>query len=63
MAALAPDLEGVLYESRGAAVLRNVAEPLEISPRFVWTRRPITWPSTPSARWWSIQTARSDACS
>jgi adenylate cyclase len=30
MAALAPDLEGVLYESRGRRVLRNVAEPLEI---------------------------------
>jgi adenylate cyclase len=30
MAALAPDLEGVLYESRGRHVLRNVAEPLEI---------------------------------
>ena len=29
-AALAPDLEGVLYESRGRQVLRNVAEPLEI---------------------------------
>ena len=30
MAALAPDLEGVLYESRGRQVLRNVAEPVEI---------------------------------
>ena len=30
MAALAPDLEGVIYESRGRQVLRNVAEPLEI---------------------------------
>jgi len=30
MAALAPDLEGVLYESRGRQVLRNVAEPIEI---------------------------------
>ena len=29
-AALAPDLEGVLYESRGRQVLRNVAEPVEI---------------------------------
>jgi adenylate cyclase len=29
-AALAPDLEGVLYESRGRQTLRNVAEPLEI---------------------------------
>jgi adenylate cyclase len=29
-AALAPDLEGVLYESRGRQSLRNVAEPLEI---------------------------------
>ena len=29
-AALAPDLEGVLYESRGRRALRNVAEPLEI---------------------------------
>jgi adenylate cyclase len=29
-AALAPDLEGVLYESRGRQILRNVAEPLEI---------------------------------
>jgi adenylate cyclase len=29
-AALAPDLEGVLYESRGRQVLRNVAEPMEI---------------------------------
>jgi adenylate cyclase len=28
--ALAPDLEGVLYESRGRQTLRNVAEPLEI---------------------------------
>jgi class 3 adenylate cyclase len=30
MAGLAPDLEGVLYESRGRQVLRNVAEPVEI---------------------------------
>jgi adenylate cyclase len=30
MAALAPDLEGVLYESRGRQALRNVAEPVEI---------------------------------
>jgi len=30
MAALAPDLDGVLYESRGRQVLRNVAEPVEI---------------------------------
>jgi len=30
MAALAPDLEGVLYESRGRQVLRNIAEPVEI---------------------------------
>jgi adenylate cyclase len=29
-AALAPDLQGVLYESRGRQTLRNVAEPLEI---------------------------------
>jgi adenylate cyclase len=29
-AALAPDVEGVLYESRGRQVLRNVAEPVEI---------------------------------
>ena len=29
-AALAPDLEGVIYESRGRQVLRNVAEPVEI---------------------------------
>lgn len=29
-AALAPDLDGVLYESRGRHVLRNVAEPVEI---------------------------------
>jgi class 3 adenylate cyclase len=29
-AALAPDLEGVLYESRGRQVLRNIAEPAEI---------------------------------
>jgi adenylate cyclase len=29
-AAFAPDLEGVLYESRGRQVLRNVAEPVEI---------------------------------
>jgi class 3 adenylate cyclase len=29
-AALAPDLDGVLYESRGRQVLRNVAEPIEI---------------------------------
>jgi adenylate cyclase len=29
-AALAPDLEGVLYESRGRQTLRNVAEPVEI---------------------------------
>ena len=29
-AALARDLEGVLYESRGRQVLRNVAEPVEI---------------------------------
>ncbi|HET7758732.1 MAG TPA: adenylate/guanylate cyclase domain-containing protein [Gaiellaceae bacterium] len=30
MAALVPDLEGVLYESRGRQALRNVAEPVEI---------------------------------
>ena len=30
MAALAPDLDGLLYESRGRQVLRNVAEPVEI---------------------------------
>jgi adenylate cyclase len=30
MAALAPELEGVLYQSRGRQVLRNVAEPVEI---------------------------------
>jgi adenylate cyclase len=29
-AALAPDLEGVLYESRGRQALRHVAEPIEI---------------------------------
>ena len=29
-AALVPDLEGVLYESRGRQTLRNVAEPIEI---------------------------------
>ncbi len=29
-ALLAPDLEGVLYESRGRQVLRNIAEPVEI---------------------------------
>jgi adenylate cyclase len=29
-AALAPDLEGVLYESRGRQLLRNVAQPVEI---------------------------------
>lgn len=29
-AALAPDLEGVVYESRGRQMLRNVAEPVEI---------------------------------
>jgi adenylate cyclase len=29
-AALAPDLDGVLYESRGRQMLRNVAEPIEI---------------------------------
>jgi class 3 adenylate cyclase/YHS domain-containing protein len=29
-AGLAPDIEGVLYESRGRQVLRNVAEPVEI---------------------------------
>jgi len=30
MAALAPDLDGVFYESRGRQALRNVAEPIEI---------------------------------
>jgi adenylate cyclase len=29
-AALAPELEGVLYESRGRQTLRNVAEPVEV---------------------------------
>jgi adenylate cyclase len=29
-AALAPDLEGARYESRGRQILRNVAEPVEI---------------------------------
>ena len=29
-AALAADMEGVLYESRGRQVLRNIAEPMEI---------------------------------
>jgi YHS domain-containing protein len=30
MAALVPELEGVVYESRGLHVLRNVAEPIEL---------------------------------
>ena len=33
-AALAPDLDGVLYESRGRQVLRNVSEPVEIFAAF-----------------------------
>lgn len=33
-AALAPDLEGVLYESRGRQALRNVPEPVEIFAVF-----------------------------
>jgi adenylate cyclase len=33
-AALAPDLEGVLYESRGRQILRNVSEPVEIFAAF-----------------------------
>jgi adenylate cyclase len=33
-AALAPDLEGVFYESRGRQSLRNVAEPVEIFAAF-----------------------------
>src|SRR5262245_44879077 len=33
-AALAPDLEGVLYESRGRQALRNVSEPVEIFAVF-----------------------------
>jgi adenylate cyclase len=33
-AALAPELEGVLYESRGRQVLRNVSEPVEIFAAF-----------------------------
>ena len=33
-AALAPDLEGVVYESRGRQALRNVSEPVEIFAAF-----------------------------
>jgi adenylate cyclase len=33
-AALVPDLEGVVYESRGRHVLRNVSEPVEIFAAF-----------------------------
>ena len=33
-AALAPDLEGVFYESRGRQVLRNVSKPVEIFAAF-----------------------------
>ena len=29
-AALAPDLEGVMYESRGRTSLRNASEPIEL---------------------------------
>jgi YHS domain-containing protein len=33
-AALAADLEGVIYESRGREALRNIAEPIEIFAAF-----------------------------
>ena len=61
-AALAPDLEGVRYESRGRQVLRNVAEPVEIFAVVRVDEVPIAWRSTPSAGWRSIQSVRSVVC-
>ena len=59
-AALAPDIDGVFYEPRGRAALRNVREPVEL---FAAVRtgqdtekpagrstRSAAWPSTPTTR-------------
>ena len=59
-AALAPDLDGVLYEPRGRRRLRNVREPVELfaavrtgqgndAPLWPWTPC-VAWLSTPSMR-------------
>jgi class 3 adenylate cyclase len=53
-AALAPDVEGVLYESRGSQTFRNVREPVELVAWLTFTRgsrstRSAGWPSTPAA--------------
>ena len=61
-AALAPDLEGVLYESRGRQVLRNVAEPVEIFAVVRVDENTDHLAIDPSARWRSIQSTRSVAC-
>jgi len=56
-AALAPDLEGVVYESRGRQALRNVAEPVEIFAAFPIDHRAEQL-AIPSARWRSTLSGR-----
>ena len=58
-AALAPELEGVFYESRGREALHNVREPVEIfaAIRQSAVPRGVTFPSIQCAAWWSIRTA------
>ena len=60
-AALAADLEGVLYESRGRQVLRNVAEPVEIFAVARVDEAAGHLGSILSARWRLIESARSAA--
>ena len=56
-AALAPDIDGVLYEPRGRQQLRNVREPVELFAAVRTGRGGgPRWPSTRSARWRSTPT-------
>ena len=56
-AALAPDLDGVLYEPRGRQPLRNVREPVELFAAVRPARTPHgNWPSTRCAAWPSTPT-------
>ena len=58
-AALAPELEGVFYEPRGREALRNIREPVELSPPCAQARRRrASSHATPSAGWQSIPTVQ-----
>ena len=60
-AVLVPELEGVVFESRGKHGLRNVAEPVKISRALrAATRSSTSCQSTESAGWPSILTAQLD---